>query len=107
MCAGITMYDPLKHHGAKEGTRVGVVGLGGLGIMGIKLARSLGCKVTAISRSKAKEELAKKSGAALYIASEDAESMKAGERSLDLILNTVPSSHDWGVYQPLLADNGR
>jgi len=107
MCAGITVYDPLKAQGAKQGTRVGVIGLGGLGLMGIKLAKALGCKVTAISRSKTKEALAKQSGAELFVVSEDAESMLEAAESLDLILNTIPTSHDWGVYQALLDADGR
>jgi len=107
LCAGITMYDPLKRYGATKGTRVGVIGLGGLGVMGIKLAKALGCVVTAISRTKAKEHLATAAGAVNYVASADPASMTAGAGSLDLILNTIPAAHDWAAYQVLLAKGGK
>jgi len=106
MCAGITMYDPLMKQGAKQGTRVGIVGLGGLGVMGIKLAKALGCKVTAISRSKGKEQLALECGALNFVASADLAAMSAAEKSLDLILSTIPAAHDWSMYQPLLVQGG-
>lgn len=107
LCSGITMYTPLKDYGAKEGTRVGIIGLGGLGVIGIRLAKALGCKVTAISRSKAKEQLALSSGASLLVASEDAQGMKAAAGSLDLVINTIPGQHKWTMYQPLLAKGGK
>jgi len=107
MCAGITMYDPLKVQGAKAGTRVGIIGLGGLGVMGIKLAKAIGCKVTAISRTRGKEELAKQCGAESFVASGDDQSMAGAAKTLDLILNTIPSTHDWAVYQSLLDTGGR
>jgi uncharacterized zinc-type alcohol dehydrogenase-like protein len=90
MCAGITMYDPLKKLGAKAGTRVGIVGLGGLGVMGIKLAKAMGCTVTAISRKASKEAFAKSCGADAYILSGDEGQRAAADGSLDIILNTVP-----------------
>jgi len=107
LCSGITMFDPLKKYGATKGTRVGVVGLGGLGVMGIKLAKALGCTVTAISRSPAKQALADHSGATSFVASADAKLMAASASSLDLILNTIPAHHDWAAYQPLLARGGK
>ena len=66
MCAGITMYSPLKQWKATKGTRVGIVGLGGLGTTGIKIAKALGCHVTAISRSRRKEDLVRKIGCDEY-----------------------------------------
>mmetsp|Transcript_2958 Transcript_2958/g.3380 ORF Transcript_2958/g.3380 Transcript_2958/m.3380 type:complete len:391 (-) Transcript_2958:175-1347(-) len=107
MCAGITMYEPLKHHGVKAGTRVGIVGLGGLGVMGIKLAHAMGCEVTAISRSYNKKDQAMKHGAVHYVASTDRESMKEAKKSLDLILNTIPTHHAYSTYQSLLAKGGK
>lgn len=107
MCAGVTMYDPLKLQGAKEGTRVGVIGMGGLGVMGVKLAKAMGCKVTAISRGRAKEALATKAGAESFIAVGQKQDMENGANTLDLILNTIPAYHDYSVYQSLLAEGGK
>ena len=107
LCSGITMYEPLRKHGAAVGTRVGVIGLGGLGVMGIKLAKALGCTVTAISRTAAKQELAEQSGAMEFVASSDRTAMKAAAKSLDLILNTIPAQHNWAAYQPLLDRGGK
>jgi len=106
MCAGITMYDPLKAHGA-AGKRVGIIGLGGLGIMGIKIAQALGCAVTAISRGPTKKDIALKSGATTYIDSKVEDEMKAGAKSLDLILNTIPVKHDYMYYEQLLDTDGK
>merc|ERR1719382_339308 len=75
--------------------------------MGIKLARILGATVTAISRTKAKEELAKSSGAESLLASSDPEAMAAASKSLDLVINTVPGEHDWSIYHALLAPGGK
>ena len=102
-CAGITLYDPLVAHGAKKGTRVGVVGLGGLGIMGVKLAKALGCVVTAISRAPSKRGLAlTNAGADFFVASSDGAAMAAAAGSLDLVLNTIPSQHDYRTYEALV-----
>lgn len=79
MCAGITSYEPLKRHGAKLGTRVGVVGLGGLGALAVKLARALGCVVTVVSRSAAKAALAKECGADDFIVASDEAHMGAAD----------------------------
>jgi len=108
LCAGITMYSPLKFHGAtgKEKKTVGVVGIGGLGTMGIKLAKAMGNDVMAISTSANKEALAKEKGATLFACSKDPDSMKANAGKCDLILNTVSANHDINAYIPLLARNG-
>lgn len=104
MCAGVTVYDPMKHAGVGPGTQLGVVGLGGLGVTAIKIAKALGATVTAISRSEAKRQLAMDQGASAYIATSNVEHMKQASASLDLILNTIPNDHDWTIYQPLLSD---
>eukprot|EP00931_Biecheleriopsis_adriatica_P095199 TRINITY_DN68833_c0_g1_i1.p1 TRINITY_DN68833_c0_g1~~TRINITY_DN68833_c0_g1_i1.p1 ORF type:complete len:439 (-),score=45.18 TRINITY_DN68833_c0_g1_i1:12-1328(-) len=107
MCSGITVYDPLMVNKVTQGTRVGIVGLGGLGVMGIKLARILGATVTAISRTNAKEGLAKSAGAESFLASGDPQAMAAASKSLDLVLDTIPGDHDWSIYHALLADGGK
>lgn len=107
LCAGITMYSPLKHWGAaNEKKIVGIVGIGGLGTMGIKLAKALGNEVMAISSSPNKEALAKEKGATLFACSKNPESMKANAGKCDLILNTVSAQHDINAYMPLLASGG-
>lgn len=106
LCAAITMYDPLKHWGAKEGTRVGIAGLGGLGQMGVMLAKALGCHVTVLSRGDAKKEFAKKIGADRYIASTDKDEIAAAAKSLDLILNTISANHDIAEFLSLLDVSG-
>ena len=107
-CAGITLYDPLMAHGATAGTRVGIVGLGGLGVMGLKLAKALGCQVTGISRLPSKRAFATETcGADRFVVSSDPAAMKAAAGSLDLVLNTVPAMHDCSVYEALLAPKGK
>jgi len=107
MCAGITMYEPLIDHGAKAGTRVGFVGLGGLGLIGIQIAKALGCHVVGISRSEAKRQMAQAAGADDYIATSSAEQLSASVDSLDLVINTIPTNHDYTVYSSLLKNRGR
>eukprot|EP00929_Paragymnodinium_shiwhaense_P021891 TRINITY_DN1414_c0_g2_i1.p1 TRINITY_DN1414_c0_g2~~TRINITY_DN1414_c0_g2_i1.p1 ORF type:complete len:426 (+),score=76.44 TRINITY_DN1414_c0_g2_i1:99-1376(+) len=107
MCAGITMYDPLKAHGATAGTRVGIIGLGGLGVMGVKLAKAMGCKVSAISRSTGKRSHASEAGAETFIVSTDPADLGKNAKTLDLILNTIPVEHDWSVYNSLLSKSGK
>jgi D-arabinose 1-dehydrogenase-like Zn-dependent alcohol dehydrogenase len=107
MCAGITMYDPMMQLKVKAGDKIGIVGLGGLGVMGVKIAKALGCQVFVISRNKAKEELAKRVGASDIIASSDPASMSSAAGTLDVIINTVPSYHDYSVYLPLLSRKSR
>jgi len=108
LCAGITMYDPLVHFGAgKGGKRVGIMGAGGLGMMGIKIAVAMGNEVTVISSSASKEATAKQMGAKHFILSSDADAMAKGAKSLDLILNTVSAVHEIGGVLPMLAVDGR
>lgn len=106
MCAAITMYDPLKHFGAKAGTRVAILGLGGLGTMGVKLAKALGCHVTVLSRNDSKRKYALSIGADAYVAVGDPEQVRAAGKSLDLILDTISANHDITTYLPLLDVSG-
>lgn len=108
LCAGITMYDPLRHWGATKGEKmtIGIVGVGGLGTMGIKLSKALGHDVVAISHSVAKESMAREKGATHFCVSNDPESMKAHAGMCDLILNTVSAEHDLNTYLPLLDMEG-
>ena len=106
-CAGITMFTPLVRYGAdKGGMRVGVVGIGGLGQMGVRIAKAMGNTVTAISTSPNKEAAAREIGADNFVVSTDPESMKAAANSLDLILNTVSADHNLNTYLPLMAGKG-
>jgi uncharacterized zinc-type alcohol dehydrogenase-like protein len=102
LCAGITTYSPLRTWNVGPGSRVGVVGLGGLGHMAVKLAVGLGADVTVISRSKAKEADALALGADRLLASSDAKAMAAAASGFDLIIDTVPVKHDINPYLPLL-----
>jgi uncharacterized zinc-type alcohol dehydrogenase-like protein len=108
MCAGITMYSPLRQHGATAGKKmtIGVIGIGGLGTMGIKIAAALGHDVVAISSSPHKEEAAKKKGATHFVVSSDPESVNKCAKSCDIILDTVSAPHGIDGYLPLLATGG-
>ncbi|WP_127716412.1 NAD(P)-dependent alcohol dehydrogenase [Halobacteriovorax sp. HLS] len=102
LCAGITTYSPLKHWGIKKGDRVGVIGLGGLGHMGIKFAVAMGAEVVMITRSKSKGDDAKRLGAHEVLLSTDEASMKESSNSFDFLLNTIPVRHDVNPYVGLL-----
>lgn len=106
LCAGITLYSPLRHWNVKKGDRVGIIGLGGLGHMGVKLASAMGAHVTMITRSKGKGEDAKKLGATDVLISTDEKAMAAHTNQFDLLVNTIPVSHDPSPYLPLLKRNG-
>jgi uncharacterized zinc-type alcohol dehydrogenase-like protein len=108
MCAAITLYDPLKHWGAleKKNMTIGIIGIGGLGTMGIKLAKAMGQKVYAISTSANKEQMAKEKGADGFVVSTDPASMAANAASCDLIISTVSSAHEVAPYLSLLKTNG-
>jgi alcohol dehydrogenase (NADP+) len=106
LCAGITTYSPLKHWGAGPGKKVGVVGIGGLGHMGIKLAAALGAHVVAFTTSPGKVEAAKALGADEVVVSTDADQMAAHAGSFDFILNTVAASHDLNAFTALLKRDG-
>lgn len=106
LCAGITTYSPLRTWNVTKGSRVGVIGLGGLGHMAVKLAAAMGAQVTVISRSKSKEDEAKKIGANGILASTDDQEMQASANSFDLIIDTAPVKHDVTPYLPLLDVDG-
>ncbi|HZY76786.1 MAG TPA: NAD(P)-dependent alcohol dehydrogenase [Jatrophihabitantaceae bacterium] len=106
LCAGITMYSPLRHHGVGMGSRVGVAGFGGLGSMAVKLAKAMGAEVTVITRSDRKADDARKAGADNVLVSADRAAMKAATRSLDVIVSTIPTSHDLNPYLQLLRRDG-
>jgi uncharacterized zinc-type alcohol dehydrogenase-like protein len=106
LCAGITTYSPLRHWNVRVGSRVAVVGLGGLGHMGIKLAKAMGAEVTLFSRSPGKEADARRLGADHIVVSTDAAQMAAVAGRFDLIIDTVPYVHDVNPYMPTLAVGG-
>jgi uncharacterized zinc-type alcohol dehydrogenase-like protein len=106
LCAGITTYSPLRHWQVGPGQRVGVVGLGGLGHMGIKLARAMGADVTLFTTSPGKAEDARRLGADEVIVSRNAEEMKRHGRRFDFILDTVAAPHDLDAYLTMLKRDG-
>lgn len=106
LCAGITTYSPLKHWNAGPGKKVGVIGIGGLGHMGIKLAKAMGAYVVVFTTSEGKIEDAKRLGADEVIWSKDPDQMQRHRESLDLILDTVSADHDINLYLNLLNVDG-
>lgn len=106
LCAGITTWSPLRHWKVGPGSRVAVVGLGGLGHMAIKLARALGAEVTLFSRSPGKSDDAQRLGASHVVISTDRAQMKAVANRFDLIIDTVPYEHDLNPYLPTLKFDG-
>ncbi|MFP4138069.1 MAG: NAD(P)-dependent alcohol dehydrogenase [Halomonas sp.] len=106
LCAGITTYSPLKHYGVKAGHKVGVIGMGGLGHMGVKLARALGAEVTVFTRTEAKVEEARRHGADHVVVSSDEAQMEAVAETFDFLLDTVPVQHDLNPYLATLRYDG-
>lgn len=106
LCAGITTYSPLKHYGVKAGDKVGVIGMGGLGHMGVKLAKALGAEVTVFTRSEAKVEEARRHGAHHVVVSSDEAQMAAVAETYDFMLDTVPVQHDLNPYLGALKYDG-
>lgn len=106
LCAGITAYSPLRHWKVGAGSRVAVVGLGGLGHMALKFARALGAEVTLITRSPGKEDDARALGADRVVVSTDAHQMAEVKGHFDLIVDTVPYRHDINPYVLTLAPAG-
>lgn len=106
LCAGITTYSPLRHVGVKPGDKVGVVGMGGLGHMGIKFAKAMGAEVTLFTRTDAKVEEGKRNGADHVVVSGDEEQMTQAAGSLQYILDTVPVEHDLNPYIACLGVDG-
>jgi uncharacterized zinc-type alcohol dehydrogenase-like protein len=106
LCAGATVYSPMRHWRVGPGTRLGVAGFGGLGGMAVKIAKALGAEVTVLSRSVAKQAAAQAAGADRFVTTSDEAAMAAAADSLDLILSTVPRTHDINPYLNLLARDG-
>jgi uncharacterized zinc-type alcohol dehydrogenase-like protein len=102
LCAGITTYSPLKHWNVSKGQKVGVVGLGGLGHMALKIAHAMGAKVTLFTTSPGKVEDAKRLGADRVVISKDADAMAAECNSFDFIIDCVAAKHDINAYLGLL-----
>ena len=106
LCAGITTWSPLRHWKVGKGSRVAVVGLGGLGHMALKLAKALGAEVTLFTRSKGKEADARRLGADRIVLSTDPSQVEAVQSRFDLIIDTVPYVHDLKPYMPTLRTDG-
>jgi uncharacterized zinc-type alcohol dehydrogenase-like protein len=106
LCAGITTYSPLHHWKVGKGQKVGVVGLGGLGHMGVKLANAMGAHVVLFTTSTHKHEDAKRLGANDVVLSKDAQQMEKHVNSFDFILDTVSADHDANAYLNLLKRDG-
>ena len=106
LCAGITTYSPLRTWHVGPGSRVGIIGMGGLGHMAIKLANGLGADVTVISRSETKRNDALNLGADRLLVSTDHRAMENAQCAFDLIIDTIPVRHDLNPYMPLLDVDG-
>ena len=106
LCAGITLYSPLKHWKAGPGKKVAVMGLGGLGHMGLKFAHALGAEVTVLSHSPSKEADARELGADHFVVTSDPAQMQSVKRKFDLILDTVSAEHNINDYLGLLTTDG-
>lgn len=106
LCAGITTYSPLKHWKVGVGQKVGIIGLGGLGHMGVKLAHAMGAHVVMITTSPGKAADAQRLGANEVLISKDAAAMEAAMNSFDFLLNTIPVGHDVDPYMNLLRRDG-
>ena len=106
LCAGITTYSPMRHWGVKKGKKVGVVGIGGLGHMGVKIAHALGAHVVVFTTSPGKKEDAIRLGANEVVISRNANEMEKHAGSFDFILDTVSAAHDINAYLNLLRRDG-
>src|SRR5215831_5252077 len=106
LCAGITVYAPLRNHGVRPSSRVGVVGIGGLGHLGIQFAKAFGAEVTAFSTSKDKEAEAKALGAHHFVNTRDTGALKKVAGSFDFLLSTVSADQDWQGFVNALRPKG-
>ncbi|MFA5059739.1 MAG: NAD(P)-dependent alcohol dehydrogenase [Candidatus Omnitrophota bacterium] len=106
LCGGATVYSPLARH-VRSSMKVGVIGIGGLGHLGLQFARAFGCEVTAFSSDPTKEKEAKDFGAHHFVASNKVDQLKKLSRSLDFILSTVNVDLDWGKFLQVLRPNGK
>src|SRR5690606_5337732 len=106
LCAGITLYSPLRHWQAGPGKKVAIIGMGGLGHMGVKLANAMGAHVTVLSQSLSKKEDGLKLGAKEYYATSDSKTFETLAGTFDLSICTVGVAIDWNAYLGLLKVNG-
>jgi len=106
LCAGITLFSPLRHWNAGPGKKVAIIGLGGLGHMGVKLAHAFGAEVTVLSQSLKKQADGKRLGADHFYATSDPATFEKLKGSFDLIINTVSTGIDWNQYIDLLNIDG-
>lgn len=106
LCAGITVYSPLRNHGVRPSSRVGVIGIGGLGHLGIQFAKAFGAEVTAFSTSKDKEKEARELGAHHFLNTQDTGALKKVAGSFDFLLSTVSADQDWQGYVNALRPKG-
>lgn len=106
LCAGITVYSPLRNHGIRPSSRVGVIGIGGLGHLGIQFAKAFGAEVTAFSTSKDKEKEARELGAHHFLNTQDTGALKKVAGSFDFLLSTVSADQDWQGYVNALRPKG-
>ncbi len=106
LCAGITLYSPLKHWQAGPGKRVGIIGLGGLGHMGVKIGHAMGAEVTVLSQTLKKQADGKRLGADHFLATSDPNTFKSHKNYFDLIINTVAANIDINSYLDLLRMDG-
>lgn len=106
LCGGITVYNPLRTHGINPSSRVGVVGIGGLGHIAIQFARVFGAQVTAFSTSAAKEEEAREMGAHHFVNTRETKAMRDTVGTLDFILSTINADQDWSSYIQALRPTG-
>jgi uncharacterized zinc-type alcohol dehydrogenase-like protein len=106
LCGGIAVYGPLKNHGVRPSSRVGIIGIGGLGHLGVQFANAFGAEVTAFSTSKDKEAEAKKLGAHHFVNTRETGALKKVAGSFDLLLSTVTADQDWSAYVGALRPKG-
>jgi uncharacterized zinc-type alcohol dehydrogenase-like protein len=106
MCGGVTVYSPMRHFGVEPWSKVGIVGIGGLGHLAIKFARAFGCEVTAFSSSPGKEKESRSLGAHHFVLSKDPDQMAKAADSLDFILTTPHTDLDWAAYLNALRPKG-
>ena len=106
LCAGVTTYSPLNHWNVGKGDKVAIVGIGGLGHMGVQIAKAMGAEVTAITTTEAKRQDALDLGADAVIISENEEDMKANQMQFNFILITIPEAFDLNPYVNLIAPRG-
>lgn len=106
LCAGITLYSPLRHWNCRPGKKVAIIGMGGLGHVGVKIAHAMGAHVTVLSQTLSKEADGKRLGADAYYATSDPKTFEDLAGSFDLIVNTVSAELDWNAYLALLRVDG-